>query len=68
MSTESDFSSDSNGGRKQKDATTNPPGERGQAREQQQGPGQPSPGLKDKDAPTSDSYGDTRDSGDPASR
>jgi hypothetical protein len=30
--------------------------------------GQPSPGLKDKDAVTSDSYGDTRDSGDPASR
>jgi hypothetical protein len=30
--------------------------------------GQPSPGLKDKDAVTSNSYGDTRDSGDPASR
>jgi hypothetical protein len=30
--------------------------------------GQPSPGLKDKDAVTSDSYGDTRDSGDSASR
>ena len=31
-------------------------------------PGEPSPGLKDKDAETSNSYGDTRDSGDPASR
>lgn len=56
------------------DVTNNPPGERSQAqdqdREQQppKGPGQPSPGLKDKDAPTSDSYGDTRDSGDAASR
>ena len=53
----------------QKDVTHNPPGERGQASEKpQQGPGQPSPGLKDKDAETSNSYGDTRDSGDPASR
>ena len=53
------------------DVTHNPPGERSQASEEKkapQVPGEPSPGLKDKDAPTSDSYGDTRDSGDPASR
>ena len=52
------------------DTTNNPPGERSQASEQKppQGPGQPSPGLKDKEAPTSDSYGHTRDSGEPASR
>lgn len=48
-----------------KDVTNNPPGERGGA---SPGPGEPSPGLKDKDAETSDSYGNTRDSGDPASR
>ena len=55
---------------KAKDPTSNPPDERrdgGEAR-QQPGPGEPPPGLKDKDAETSDSYGDTRDSGDPASR
>ena len=49
-----------------KDVTHNPPGERegGQASQKQQpGPGQPSPGLKDKDAETSDSYGNTRGSG-----
>ena len=54
----------------EKDATSNPPGERregGQASEKP-GPGEPPPGLKDKDAETSDSYGNTRDSGDPASR
>lgn len=49
------------------DVTDNPPGERrgGQARQDQpqQGPGQPPPGLKDKDAPTSDTYGNTRESG-----
>lgn len=28
-----------------------------------QAPGEPSPGLKDKDAETSDSYGNTRESG-----
>ncbi|MBC5782389.1 hypothetical protein H8N03_05505 [Ramlibacter sp. USB13] len=52
------------------DATHNPPGERSEASEQKNPkvPGEPSPGLKDKDAPTSDSYGNTRDSGDPASR
>lgn len=50
---------------KQKDATSNPPGERregGQA-SNPSGPGQPSPGLKDKEAETSDSYGDTRETG-----
>ncbi len=49
----------------QRDTTSNPPGERGQASGQPApaGPGQPSPGLKDKDAPTSDSYGNTRESG-----
>ncbi len=55
---------------KSRDTTSNPPGERregGQAREQS-APGEPPPGLKDKDAETSDSYGNTRDSGDPASR
>ena len=58
----------------ERDVSHNPPGERqgGEAREEQQqkqkGPGEPSPGLKDKDAPTSDTYGNTRDSGDPASR
>jgi hypothetical protein len=49
------------------DVTNNPPGERsGAANEKKppQGPGEPSPGLKDKEAPTSDSYGNTRDSGD----
>ena len=57
-----------------KDVSNNPPGERagaggGQAgKPQPKVPGDPSPGLKDKDAETSDSYGDTRDSGDPASR
>jgi hypothetical protein len=30
--------------------------------------GQPSPGLKDKDAVTSDSYGDTRESGEEPKR
>ena len=55
----------------QKDVTHNPPGERSersQASEQKppQGPGQASPGLKDKEAETSDSYGNTRDSGEPA--
>ncbi|HEX2544565.1 MAG TPA: hypothetical protein VHL79_06790 [Ramlibacter sp.] len=54
------------------DVTNNPPGERSQASNDEQGgklgPGEPSPGLKDKDAETSDSYGDTRESGDPASR
>lgn len=54
------------------DVTNNPPGERSQASEQKRdappGPGEPSPGIKDKEAPTSDSYGNTRDSGDPASR
>jgi hypothetical protein len=55
---------------RKQDATNNPPGERSQASEhkQPQAPGQPSPGLKDKEAPTSDSYGDTRESGEPASR
>jgi hypothetical protein len=54
----------------QKDESDNPPGERSQASEKKHplGPGEPSPGLKDKEAPTSDSYGNTRDSGDPASR
>jgi len=54
----------------QKDVTNNPPGERSQANEQKppQGPGQPPPGLKDKDAETSDNYGETRESGDAASR
>ena len=57
-----------------KDVSNNPPGERegAEASERQQKqpkvPGEPSPGLKDKDAETSNSYGDTRDSGDPASR
>ena len=55
-----------------KDVSNNPPGERSQASNDRQGknlgPGEPSPGLKDKDAETSNSYGDTRDSGDPASR
>ena len=55
-----------------KDVTTNPTGERSQAGNDPQGknpgPGEPPPGLKDKDAETSNSYGDTRDSGDPASR
>lgn len=55
-----------------KDVTHNPPGERADASNDKQGktpgPGEPSPGLKDKEAETSDSYGDTRDSGDPASR
>ena len=37
--------------------------QRGNAKGSTQGPGQPSPGLKDKDAETSDSYGDTRESG-----
>ena len=37
-----------------------PQDRRGQA---QQGPGEPSPGLKDKEAETSNSYGDTRESG-----
>ena len=57
-----------------KDISNNPPGER-QPMEQdknkdkgQAGAGQSSPGLKDKEAPTSDSYGNTRDSGEPASR
>ena len=43
-----------------------PPGAREEPRtEQRQGDpsGQPSPGLKDKEARTSDSYGNTRDSG-----
>lgn len=50
-----------------KDTTSNPPGERSQALDEKtrrpQGPGEPSPGLKDKDAPTSDTYGNTRESG-----
>ena len=48
------------------DVSNNPPGERSQASEdlgKQKGPGQPSPGLKDKEAETSDSYGHTRESG-----
>lgn len=36
--------------------------------QQQQSPGEPSPGLKDKDAKTSDSYGDTRESGEDVKR
>ena len=53
----------------QPDVTNNPPGERSQASNDAQqdkplGPGEPSPGIKDKEAPTSDSYGNTRDSGD----
>jgi hypothetical protein len=71
MSTEADMSSPPPESERQHGETSSPSddGERGQAREQQQQqPGKPSPGLKDKDAPTSDSYGDTRDSGDPASR
>ena len=58
-------------GELQRDATDNPSGERerGQAKEQQQqGNSGSTPGLKDRDNPTSDSYGNTRDSGDPASR
>ena len=55
-----------------RDATSNPPGERrddrGQAQQHEQGPGQPSPGLKDKDAETSNSYGDTRESGESLKR
>jgi hypothetical protein len=57
-----------------KDVSNNPPGERQGAeaserdRQQPKVPGDPPPGLKDKDAETSDSYGDTRESGDPASR
>ncbi|HSV81097.1 MAG TPA: hypothetical protein VLK85_18010 [Ramlibacter sp.] len=57
---------------RKEDATDNAPGskERGPAVEQQQqqqerGPGQASPGLKDKEAATSDSYGHTRESGEP---
>ena len=51
-----------------KDEIKHAPGtiERGQAgkeQQQQRGPGQPAPGLKDKDAGTSDSYEDTRESG-----
>ena len=70
MSTEADMSSPPPESERQHGETSSPSddGGRGQAREQQQQPGKPSPGLKDKDAPTSDSYGDTRDSGDPASR
>lgn len=51
-----------------------PPGQRPAGNEQERrgqgspGAGEPSPGLKDKEAPTSDSYGDTRDSGEGASR
>jgi hypothetical protein len=56
-----------------KDVSNNPPGERqgGNAianKPNPKVPGDPPPGLKDKDAETSDSYGDTRESGDPASR
>lgn len=49
----------------EKDVSTNPPGERGQAqnREQESPAGEPSPGLKDKEAKTSNSYGNTRESG-----
>ncbi|RZI64842.1 MAG: hypothetical protein EOP80_20805 [Variovorax sp.] len=36
---------------------------KGQATGQPQAPGEPSPGLKDRDAETSDSYGNTRESG-----
>ena len=52
------------------DVTSNPPGERRQDSNEKppQGAGEPPPGLKDRDAPTSDSYGNTRDSGEPASR
>jgi hypothetical protein len=55
------------------DVTNNPPGERGQASNDAQQknppvPGEPSPGIKDKEAGTSDSYGNTRDSGESASR
>ena len=67
--------SGSEGGQTQPDVTNNPPGERqerGQAREDQQrqqpGPGEPSPGLKDRDAPTSDTYGNTRESGESLKR
>jgi hypothetical protein len=56
-------------GERKENASDQAPGasEPGRTREQQQG-GQPSPELKDKDAPKSDSNGDTRDSGEPASR
>lgn len=37
--------------------------QRGQADGSTQGPGQAAPGLKDRDAETSDSYGNTRESG-----
>ena len=40
----------------------------GNEQQQQKGPGQPSPGLKDKDAETSNSYGDTRESGEDVKR
>jgi hypothetical protein len=51
-----------------KDEIKQAPGtiERGQAgkeQQQQRSPGQPSPRLKDKDAETSDTYGNTRESG-----
>jgi hypothetical protein len=54
--------------RQDQDEIKHAPGtiERGQAgkeQQQQRGPGQPAPGLKDKDAETSDSSGNTRESG-----
>ena len=60
-----------------KDSTTDNPGQLGSPttqqrpegnEQQQQSPGQPSPGLKDKDAKTSDSYGNTRESGEGGQR
>jgi hypothetical protein len=50
---------------RKKDVSTNPTGERSQASDPKPplGPGQPPPGLKDKEAETSNSYGNTRDSG-----
>jgi len=38
-------------------------GQAGKEQQQQRSPGQPSEGLKDKDAEASDSYGNTRESG-----
>ena len=54
---------------KSKQVANLPPEQRPAGNEQQQkGPGQPSPGLKDKDAETSNSYGDTRESGEEPKR
>lgn len=61
----------SSGSRDVDEAKDNAPGARDvdkTGEQQQQGPGQSSPGLKDREAKTSGSYGDTRDSGDPSSR